>query len=76
MRPTPPPLDEAFVGLSTSAYRVAFRPLGDRREAEDIDQEAFEHGRPLAAAPVLASADSGTAGQPVAASTPERVRPC
>jgi RNA polymerase sigma-70 factor (sigma-E family) len=33
--------DEAFAGLYRSAYRVAFRLLGDRTEAEDVAQEAL-----------------------------------
>lgn len=40
MSSSPPSFDDSFVGLSTVAYRVAFRLLGDRAEAEDIAQEA------------------------------------
>ena len=35
-----PPFDEAFPRLFADAYRVAFRLLGDRGEAEDVAQEA------------------------------------
>lgn len=35
-----PPFDEAFPRLFADAYRVAFRLLGDRSEAEDVAQEA------------------------------------
>jgi RNA polymerase sigma factor (sigma-70 family) len=35
----PPVFDEAFSGLYSTAYRVAFRLLGDRSEAEDVAQE-------------------------------------
>jgi RNA polymerase sigma-70 factor (sigma-E family) len=33
--------DESFAGLYAAAYRVAFRLLGDRTEAEDVAQEAL-----------------------------------
>lgn len=33
--------DEAFAELYRAAYRVAFRLLGDRTEAEDVAQEAL-----------------------------------
>src|SRR4051794_38639281 len=35
-----PPFDEAFPRLFSDAYRVAYRLLGDRSEAEDVAQEA------------------------------------
>jgi RNA polymerase sigma-70 factor (sigma-E family) len=38
--PRPLAFDEAFPRLFSVAYRVAFRLLGDRSEAEDVAQEA------------------------------------
>ena len=35
-----PAFEEAFPRLYADAYRVAFRLLGDRSEAEDVAQEA------------------------------------
>lgn len=35
-----PPFEEVFPGLFRDAYRVAYRLLGDRSEAEDVAQEA------------------------------------
>ena len=35
-----PPFDDAFPALFRDAYRVAYRLLGDRSEAEDVAQEA------------------------------------
>ena len=42
MTPAPPSssFDEAFADLASLGYRVAFRLLGDRTEAEDVAQEA------------------------------------
>ena len=37
----PDGFDQAFEGLYTLAYRVAFRILGDRGDAEDVAQEAL-----------------------------------
>lgn len=39
-RPGLPAFDDAFPRLFADAYRVAFRLLGDRGEAEDVAQEA------------------------------------
>ena len=36
--------DHAFVELYRAAYRVAFKVLGDRAEAQDIAQEALARG--------------------------------
>jgi DNA-directed RNA polymerase specialized sigma24 family protein len=33
--------DEAFVALHRAAYRVAYKLLGERAEAEDVAQEAL-----------------------------------
>jgi RNA polymerase sigma-70 factor (sigma-E family) len=38
---TAPPFDDRFAELSTLAYRVAFRILGDRGDAQDVAQEAL-----------------------------------
>src|SRR5580704_7053900 len=38
---SPPGFDAAFGGLYQLAYRVAFRILGDRGDAEDVAQEAL-----------------------------------
>jgi DNA-directed RNA polymerase specialized sigma24 family protein len=35
-----PSFDEAFPALAATGYRVAYRLLGDRSEAEDVAQEA------------------------------------
>src|SRR5471032_2214755 len=37
----PDGFDQAFEGLYRLAYRVAFRILGDRGDAEDVSQEAL-----------------------------------
>jgi RNA polymerase sigma factor (sigma-70 family) len=37
----PPSFDERFVALASLSYRVAFRLVGDRVEAEDLAQEAL-----------------------------------
>lgn len=39
--PAPPGFEVAFAGLFTLAYRVAFKILGDRGDAEDVAQEAL-----------------------------------
>src|SRR5947209_3570542 len=41
MRDAPPSFDDGFAALAAIAYRVAFRILGDRTEAEDVAQEAL-----------------------------------
>ncbi|MCU1426981.1 MAG: putative polymerase subfamily sigma factor [Actinomycetia bacterium] len=38
---TGPTFDDAFAGLFQSAYRIAFRLLGDREDAADVAQEAL-----------------------------------
>lgn len=39
--PTPPTFDERFDTLAALAYRVAYRLVGDRHEAENISQECL-----------------------------------
>jgi RNA polymerase sigma-70 factor (sigma-E family) len=41
MAPVPPGFDDAFTDLYALAYRVAFKILGDRGDAEDVAQETL-----------------------------------
>jgi RNA polymerase sigma-70 factor (sigma-E family) len=41
VRPVPTSFDQAFEGLYGLAYRVAYRILGNRPDAEDVAQEAL-----------------------------------